>query len=59
MRMNKFSKDLLESLTEACEHAKRRPSAVRVHVIKVPEHADGDDQRNAAPTARCAPRRMG
>jgi putative transcriptional regulator len=35
--MNKFSRDLIESLTEACEHAKGKPSEVRVHVVEVPD----------------------
>jgi putative transcriptional regulator len=35
--MNKFSKDLIESLTEACEHAEGKPGDVRVHVVEVPD----------------------
>jgi putative transcriptional regulator len=35
--MNKFSKELIESLTEAVEHAEGRPGAVRVHVVEVPD----------------------
>src|SRR5206468_12974642 len=35
--MNKFSKELIESLTEACEHAEGKPSRVRVHVVEVPD----------------------
>src|SRR5690242_16646122 len=35
--MNKFSKELIESLTEAYEHAEGKPSGVRVHVVKVPD----------------------
>jgi putative transcriptional regulator len=35
--MNKFSRELIESLTEACEHAEGKPSAVRVHVVEVPD----------------------
>jgi len=35
--MNKFSKDLIESLSEACEHAEGKPSGVRVHVVEVPD----------------------
>jgi putative transcriptional regulator len=35
--MNKFSKELIESLTEACEHAEGKPSGVRVHVVEVPD----------------------
>ena len=32
-----FSKELIESLTEACEHAEGMPSEVRVHVVEVPD----------------------
>jgi putative transcriptional regulator len=35
--MNKFSKELIESLTEACEHAEGKPSGVRIHVVDVPD----------------------
>jgi putative transcriptional regulator len=35
--MNKFSKELIESLTEACEHAEGKPIGVRVHVVEVPD----------------------
>jgi hypothetical protein len=35
--MSKFSKELIESLTEACEHAEGKPSGVRVHVVEVPD----------------------
>jgi hypothetical protein len=35
--MNKFSKELIESLTEACEHAEGKPRGVRVHTIEVPD----------------------
>lgn len=35
--MNRFSKELIESLTEACEHAEGKPSAARVHVVEVPD----------------------
>src|ERR1700746_1062939 len=35
--MNKFSKELIESLTEACEHAEGKPSEVRVHVVEIPD----------------------
>jgi putative transcriptional regulator len=35
--MNRFSKDLIESLTEAYEHAEGKPSEVRVHVVEVPD----------------------
>jgi hypothetical protein len=33
--MNKFSKELVESMTEACEHAEGKPGRVRVHVVDV------------------------
>jgi putative transcriptional regulator len=35
--MNRFSKELIESLTEACEHAEGKPDTVRVHVVEVPD----------------------
>jgi putative transcriptional regulator len=35
--MNKFGEELIESLTEACEHAEGKPSGVRVHVVEVPD----------------------
>jgi putative transcriptional regulator len=35
--MNKFSKELIESMTEACEHAEGKPGRVRVHVVDVPD----------------------
>jgi putative transcriptional regulator len=35
--MNRFSKDLIESLTEACEHAERKPTGVRLHAVEVPD----------------------
>ncbi|MGO9061041.1 MAG: hypothetical protein ACLQU2_27220 [Candidatus Binataceae bacterium] len=39
--MNKFSKDLVKSLGEACDHAEDhaegRASSARVHVIEVPD----------------------
>jgi putative transcriptional regulator len=35
--MNKFSKELIESLTEAVEHAEGKPGVVRVHVVEVPD----------------------
>jgi putative transcriptional regulator len=35
--MNKFSKDLIESLTEAVTHAQGKPSAVRVTAVEVPD----------------------
>jgi putative transcriptional regulator len=30
-------KELIESLTEACEHAEGKPSGIRVHVVEVPD----------------------
>jgi putative transcriptional regulator len=35
--MNKFNKELIESLTEACEHAEGKRSEDRVHVVDVPD----------------------
>jgi putative transcriptional regulator len=35
--MNKFSKDLVKSMGEACEHAEGKRNAVRVHVVEVPD----------------------
>jgi putative transcriptional regulator len=35
--MNKFSKELIESLTQACEHAEGEPGGVRVHTVEVPD----------------------
>ncbi len=35
--MNKFSKELIESLTEACDHAEGKPGAVRVQIVEMPD----------------------
>jgi putative transcriptional regulator len=35
--MNKFSTELIESLTEACEDAESKLGGVRVHVVEVPD----------------------
>jgi len=35
--MNKFSKELVESMTEACAHAEGKPGKMRVHVVDVPD----------------------
>ena len=35
--MNKFSKELIESMTEAAEHAEGKRQAARVHVVEVPD----------------------
>jgi putative transcriptional regulator len=35
--MNKFSKELIESMTEACKHAEGKPGKLRVHVVDVPD----------------------
>jgi putative transcriptional regulator len=35
--MNNFSKELIESLTEACEHAEGKPTAVRTNTVEVPD----------------------
>ncbi len=35
--MNGFSKELVESMTEACEHAEGEPTQVRVRVVELPD----------------------
>jgi putative transcriptional regulator len=35
--MNKFGKELIESMTEAVEHAEGKRQAARVHVVEVPD----------------------
>jgi putative transcriptional regulator len=35
--MSKFGKELVQSLTEAVEHARGKESAARVHVVEVPD----------------------
>ena len=35
--MNKFSKDLIKSLSEASEHAEGRAGSARVQVVEVPD----------------------
>jgi putative transcriptional regulator len=35
--MSKFSKELIESMTEACEHAEGKLSRMRVHTVEVPD----------------------
>jgi len=35
--MSAFSKDLIESLTEACEHAEGKPNGMRIHTVEVPD----------------------
>lgn len=35
--MNKFSEELIESLTEACEQAEGKAEAARVNVVQVPD----------------------
>jgi putative transcriptional regulator len=35
--MNKFSKELIESLSQACEHAEAKASGARVHTVEVPD----------------------
>ena len=58
--MNKFSKELIESLTEACEHAEGKPSPVRVHLIEAPKLSNSDDNPTVTPASRSTPlRRMG
>jgi putative transcriptional regulator len=36
-KVNKFSKELIDSLTEAVEHAEGKPTGVRSHVVEVPD----------------------
>ena len=58
--MNSFSRDLIESLTEACEHAEGNPKVVRVRVIQVPEISGGNDKvKVASASPPPPPRRMG
>ena len=58
--MNKFSKELIESLTEACEHAEGKPRGVGARVIQVSEVSSGAVQGAVARTPRqTAPRRRG
>jgi putative transcriptional regulator len=35
--MNKFSKDLLQGMKEACEFAEGKSSAARIHVVEAPD----------------------
>jgi putative transcriptional regulator len=35
--MSKFAKDLIQSLTEAAEHAEGQTSNVRIQVVEVPD----------------------
>ncbi len=35
--MSKFSNELIESMTEACEHAEGKRQPVRTHVVEVPD----------------------
>jgi DNA-binding transcriptional regulator YiaG len=35
--MNKFSKELVKSMGEACEHAEGKRGSARVHVVEVPD----------------------
>jgi putative transcriptional regulator len=35
--MNKFSKDLVKSMGEACEHAEGKRNDTRVHLVEVPD----------------------
>lgn len=58
--MNKFSRELIESLIEAVENAEGRPIAIRVHVVDVPGIVIGDKHADPASTSgRMPPRRMG
>ena len=58
--MNKFSKELIESLTEAREHAEGKPGAARLHVVEAPDVTVGADCENPAlPPASAPTGRMG
>ncbi|HVH78707.1 MAG TPA: NadS family protein [Stellaceae bacterium] len=35
--MSRFGEDLIESLTEACEHAEGKPNGVRIQIVEVPD----------------------
>lgn len=35
--MNKFSRDLIKSMGEACAHAEGKRTGVRIHVLEVPD----------------------
>ena len=35
--MNKFSKELVKSMGEACEHVEGKRGSVRVHVVEMPD----------------------
>jgi putative transcriptional regulator len=35
--MNKFTKELIDSLTQTCEHAEGKPGEIRVHMVEVPD----------------------
>jgi hypothetical protein len=35
--MNRFSKELVKSIGEACERAEGKRGSVRVHVVEVPD----------------------
>jgi hypothetical protein len=42
--MNRFSKDLIEALTEALAHAEGKSNSVRVHVVNVPKRRASEDR---------------
>ena len=46
--MNKFSKELIESLTKACEHAEGKSDAAPARVIEIGEALPVDRQKAAA-----------
>jgi hypothetical protein len=50
--MNAFSKDLIESLTEAVVHAQGKRTGVRVHVVKVPERSPAKNPAEVAKARR-------
>ena len=54
--MNKFSKELIESMTEACEHAEGKPGRGRVHTVGVPCCARTRGQAALPPAAASSAR---
>jgi hypothetical protein len=58
--MNKFSKELIERLTEACEHAEGNVARVRIGVVDVGEQAERPDEEGKRQrSSSAARRRMG
>lgn len=55
--MNEFTKELIESLREACDHAEGKPSSVRMTVADLTNAAFNEDQKEREP--RIPARRVG